>query len=78
MKNWWRPCDEKLVLTNDGLKLVFKDGSSEELLWSDVDRINVFKEDLLTTDLLCMELLSDQQNPDLRYQRGGGAVLGRG
>jgi hypothetical protein len=52
--------DEKLVLTDDGFNLVFKDGSVRGLLWSDVDRINVFKEDLITTDLICMEFLSDR------------------
>ncbi len=46
---------ERIRLTIDGFELLSGDEVKWRIWWSEVDKIEVFKEDLITYDLVCME-----------------------
>jgi hypothetical protein len=48
---------ERIVLGDDGFDLYTGDHLKYRVLWNEVDRIDVFKEDLVTYDMVCMEFI---------------------
>ena len=48
---------ERIILTDDGFDLFSGDTRKYGVLWSEVDKVEAFKEDLLTYDLICMEFI---------------------
>ena len=48
---------ERIVLRDDGFDLHSGDALKYGVLWNEVDRIEVFKEDLITYDMVCMEFI---------------------
>ena len=48
---------ERIVLRDDGFDLYSGDALKYGVLWNEVDRIEVFKEDLITYDMVCMEFI---------------------
>lgn len=48
---------ERIALRGDGFDLCSGDDLKYRVLWNEVDRIEVFKEDLITYDMVCMEFI---------------------
>jgi len=53
---------ERIVLTDDGFELYSGDDLKYRVLWNEVDRIEAFKEDLITYDMVCMEFIVGAQD----------------
>jgi hypothetical protein len=53
---------EKVLLNPEGFDLWAGAARKGSVLWREVDTITVFKEDLLTEDLVCMEFIIGARN----------------
>jgi hypothetical protein len=53
---------ERIVLRDDGFDLYSGDHLKYQILWNEVDRIEVFKKDLITSDIVCMEFIVRAKN----------------
>lgn len=48
---------ERILLKDDGFDLYSGDTIKGGVVWREVDKITVFKEDLITYDMICMEFI---------------------
>lgn len=53
---------ERIILKDDGFDLYSGDRLKGGVLWREVDKIAVFKEDLITYDMVCMEFIIGAKN----------------
>ena len=57
LSSWHRPLPRRVAIRVDDERVILTQAGREEPLsfqWADVDRIEAYKRDLLTTDLICL------------------------
>ena len=69
---WWRETDVKT--DNDGYQIIpiAKNATSTlKIQWKEIQRISIYKRDLLTTDLICLNVATDTESHEINEEMDG-------